>query len=159
MAKNNFHDRFLSKFEAEDKSSYVLRFLKWAFGTAFQKELVEIIYFGIRFFVYAYLAIIIFSFFFHALVPKILLDVLSSLSDPYVGAIGVYFVLLGILRRRGKHIPMDAGEIFFVVWLLLLVVSTGLIYFSSDFRFDTTYNLIMKNSLAALIFRIGIFLR
>ena len=130
-----------------------------AFGTAFRYELLEILYFSIRFFVYLYLAFIVFSFFFQPLVPKIALQLLDTFSEPYVGAIGIYFILLGILRRRGKKIPKDAGEEFFILWILLLVVSSGFIYFSSEFHFNTVYNLIMKNSLAALMFRVGMFLR
>ncbi len=159
VAKNNFQNRFFREFNTEENGSVLLRFLKWAFGTAFQYELLEILYFIVRFFVYAYLAAIVLSFFFQSLVPKIIVQLLETFSEPYIGAIGIYFVLLGILHRRGKNIPLDAGEVFFVVWLLLLVVSSGFIYFSPEFHFDRTYNLIMKNSLAALVFRIGRFLK
>ena len=158
--KNNFYQRFLScGGDAEDDGSCLLRFSKWAFGTAFRYELLEILYFSVRFFIYLYLAFIIFSFFFQPLVPKIAFQLLDTFSAPYMGIIGIYFVLLGILRRRGKKIPRDAGEEFFILCTLLLIVSSSFIYFSSEFYFDRTYNLIMKNSLAALIFRIGIFLR
>lgn len=158
--KNNFYQRLLNcSGDAEDNGSCLLRFLKWAFGTAFRYEILEILYFFVRFFVYSYLVFIIFSFFFQSLVPKIALQLLDTFSEPYVGAMGIYFLLLGILRRRGKKIPKDAGEEFFILWTLLLIVSSGFIYFSSEFYFDRTYNLIMKNSLAALIFRIGIFLK
>lgn len=134
-------------------------FWRWFFGVCLRKEIVEIVHGISRFFLYGYLGAVIVAFFFQESVPKLFLELTDSFSNTYVGVLGIYFVAKELLRRDGKPIPRTAGEAFFIIWIVLLLVSTGLTWLSSDFQFGEIYTLILKNSFAAVIFRIGMFLK
>lgn len=124
-----------------------------------KEDLLDLIYFWLNIFAYGYLLLIIVVFFFQPHIPKFIISIVGTLSEPYLGALGIYFVLKEVMRARGFHISNRTGEVFFVTWVVLLIVSSALTYFSQTFHFDRVYNLIITDSLAALIIRIGLFLK
>jgi hypothetical protein len=157
LPKNNLKLRLHSE-GASGTREQRHRFLRWVFGVCFKLEFLDILYGTIRFFAYAYLFAIIISFFSQNH-RSFYISTLDALSSPYMGAIGIYFVLKEALLRNGKNIPRNAGETFFILWSLLLLISTMLVFLSPHFHANAIYNLILKNSLAAILFRIGLFLR
>lgn len=152
-----------SGFSHEEPESEYIRerfaFLRWFFGVCLRKESLRFLHSVFKWFLHAYLGAVIVGFFFQSSLPAFFLTMTESFSASYVGALGVYFVLKELLRREGEKIPRGPTEILFIVWFVLLVVSTGLTLFSSDFQFGQMYSVILKNSFAAIVFRIGLFLR
>lgn len=155
------HHHRLPVFErkAEKNDKKLSQFLSGIFGACFKKELVEILYLFLSAFAYGYLFLIVADFFFGDSMPHFLMRLADALSEPYLGALSVYFAVREIMRRGGAASQWHVGELFFIGWIMLFVVASVLTFFSDSYYFDSTYNLIMKNSLAALILRVGLFFR
>lgn len=87
-----------------------------------------------------------------------LLLILNGFQNPYLGALGIY-VVLKELRKRGRKYPSKyLGEIFVVLWFMLLATATIGIWTSSRYAFDEVYNLILNNSLVVGLIYIGAFI-
>lgn len=80
---------------------------------------------------------------------------IDALTEPYLGALGVYTVLKEIAKHRTGRRALHRGEWYVVAWLLLLAVSTSAVALTDQYRFDLVYRLIITNSLAALMIYIG----
>lgn len=135
------------------------KFWRWFFGACLRQEIIALVHSASRIFLYIYLGAVVLAFFFQNNLPRLFLELTESFGGIYMGVLGIYFVAKEILRRAGKPIPQTAGEAFFIIWIVLLILSTGLTWFSPDFHFGKIYTLILKNSFAAVIFRIGMFLK
>lgn len=85
----------------------------------------------------------------------VLVGLLDALQEPYLGGLGVYVILKEIRKRYHHEQSKHYGEFFVAMWLVLLVVSTLLVFFSPAYRFDDVYKLIITNSLATLAIYVG----
>lgn len=120
----------------------------------------DILYGFFGFITHAYLAVILISFFLQDYIPETLIHLADSLSEPYLGIIGIYLVLKEVRIRTGKLIPHRVlGEAFVAVWVILLFVSSLLTFVSESYHVDDVYRLIITNSLASVIIRIGTLFR
>lgn len=122
------------------------------------ENFIDLLYVFLSIFTYFYLGISIVAFFFPAGLPPSIPYIIDILSEPYLGALGVYVVVKEIERRRG-HIKKRRGELFATLWFVFLMVATFLTYFSEQYQLSQVYKNIATNALAALIIRIGTLLR
>lgn len=123
----------------------------------FVSHFIEFLYVFSSFITYAYLVSVVAVFFFKTAIPPIVTKIIDSVSEPYLGLIGIYIILKEIRERRGERVSV-LSEIFIALWFSLLVVSTVLTFFSTSYHFDEFYKLIITDSLAAFIIRLGTFL-
>lgn len=120
---------------------------------------VDILYFVLSVLTYVYLGLTIVTFFFHSYVPSSFPGIIEALSEPYLGALGIYVVVREIERRKGRMIRKPWGELFAIIWFLFFVAATFLTYFSDQYHINMIYKTVVTNALAALIIRIGTLLR
>lgn len=125
-----------------------------AIRKAFYDNFVDTLYKILTVSTFAYLAASIVVFFFQKNLPQQLVYVIATFSEPYLGALGVYLVINELRRRAGKTAHPHIAAVFTGAWMALLVISTVLVV-SHVFYFNTIYRIIVTNSLAALIIRIG----
>lgn len=116
---------------------------------------VDILYHLLSVFTYFYLAAIILVFFFEKNLPHAIPFIVDTLSEPYLGALGVYVVVKEIERRRGRQIKRRLGELFAHIWIMFLIAASTAVYFSDYYHLTPLYQTVITNALAALIIRIG----
>lgn len=104
---------------------------------------------------YSYLAANIAVFFFQSSMPRTFTTLVETFSEPYLGALGIYVVVNEIRRRRGRKVYPHFSSVFTALWIVLLTVSTALVYFGDTFYFNAVYRTIVTNSFAAFIIRLG----
>lgn len=130
------------------------------FSEFLKNHSLDILYGFFGFITHAYLAVILLSFFLQDYIPETLIRLADSLSEPYLGVIGIYLVLKEVRIRTGKLVPHRIlGEAFVAVWVILLFVSSLLTFLSESYHVDDVYRLIITNSLASVIIRIGTLFR
>lgn len=116
----------------------------------------DALYFVIGGLTHFYGAALAFLFFFRASLSwPLLVGILDALQGPYLGGLGVYVILKEIRKRRHLMPSKHWGEWFVAMWLVLLGVSSVLVFFSAEYEFDITYKLIIANSLATFVIYIG----
>lgn len=120
---------------------------------------VEVLYVTLSIFTYLYLFLTVIAFFFDELIPKSLPRIIDTLSEPYLGALGVYVVVREIERRKGRVRSRKWGELFAVIWFFFFITATVLTFFSKHYYLNELYKTIVTNALAALIIRIGTLIR
>ena len=144
-----------NKYEVAGNNSTLAVFRR-AIEDYFYNHLVDFLFVSLSIFAYLYLFLAIITFFFENQTPKYLPDIIETLAEPYLGAIGIYIVVKEIERRRGKNIrSMRKGDIFTLIWFIFFVSASFLTYFSEDYHWGTLYKTIVTNALAAIIIRIG----
>lgn len=147
-------------FDEEKKPGKGRGLFLWVYKTLhgyFSEHIIELLYAFCSFTTYAYLASVIAIFFFKDAVPLIVTKIVDSVSEPYLGLIGIYIILKEIRERRGERISIFS-ELFVGLWFFFLIVSTFFTFFSQAYHFDEFYKLIITDSLAAFIIRLGTFL-
>jgi len=122
-----------------------------------QKNFVDILYVIFSIFTYLYLVLSVVTFFFHTFVPHSLPFAIEALSDPYLGALGVYIVIHGIEKKRRK--TKSKGQLFVSLWALFFVVASVFLYFVPDSTVENLYKTIVTNAFAAVILRVGMLIR
>lgn len=155
----------LSDGESEERLSDSVRLLGGVFQACLEcvrgyvyDHAFTILYVGMMVIAYGYLFITIGIFFLQKDLPKVFPNIIGSFSEPYLGVLGI-FVLVQEMRRRQTERPRRIrDELFIVIWLVLLVSSTALTILSESYHFDSVYRLIITNSLAVTIIRIGAWL-
>lgn len=123
------------------------------------KHFVTLLYYLLSILTYLYLGLSIITFFFHRYVPKSFPYIIDALSEPYLGALGIYVVIKEIERRREKKLQKHWGELFTITWLIFFITATFFAYFSEEYRLGTVYKTVVTNALAAIIIRIGTLIR
>lgn len=118
-------------------------------------NLVDLLYYALSIFTYLYLAAIVLVFFFERQLPRSIPYIVDTLSEPYLGALGVYVVVKEIERRRGRQIRRRWGELFAHIWIMFLITASAAVYFSEYYHLSPIYQTVVTNALAALIIRIG----
>ena len=122
-------------------------------------NLIDLLYIFLSIFTYVYLGISIVTFFFEEAVPKSFPHIVDILSEPYLGALGIYVVVKEVERRRGKIQTKRWGEAFTAIWFLFFITATLLTFFSESYHLEGIYKTVVTNALAAIIIRIGTILR
>lgn len=117
------------------------------------------LYYLLSFFTYLYLGLSIITFFLPRQVPQSFPYVIDTLSEPYLGALGIYVVVKELERRRGKDSQKHWGEYFTATWFLFFIAATILTYFSENYELGGLYKTVVTNALAAIIIRIGTLIR
>lgn len=134
-----------------------------SFGRAvrqfFYNNLVEILYVILSFFTYFYLLFSIVTFFFEKSVPPYFPRIIETLSEPYLGVLGIYVVVRELERRKGLIKKRTWGELFAVIWFFFFVAASFLTFFSEHYHLSTIYKTVVTNALAAVIIRVGILIR
>lgn len=144
-----------NKYEVARNNSTLAVFRR-AIEDYFYNHLVDFLFVSLSIFAYLYLFLAIITFFFEDQAPKYLPDIIETLAEPYLGAIGIYIVVKEIERRRGKNIrSMRKGDIFTLIWFIFFVSASFLTYFSESYHWGSLYKTIVTNALAAIIIRIG----
>lgn len=120
-----------------------------------KENFVDLLYYVLSIFTYFYLAAVILVFFFEYSFPPAFPYIVDTLSEPYLGALGVYVVVKEIERRRGRQIRRRWGELFAHIWIIFLICASLAVYFSEYYHLSPLYQTVVTNALAALIIRIG----
>lgn len=122
---------------------------------ALYDNLIDAVHLGLLCVTYAYLVANIAAFFFQRFLPHPFVSLVETFSEPYLGALGIYIVVNEIRRRRGKNVHSYFTNIFVGAWLFFLIVSSLLVYFSEMYYFNAAYRIVVANSFAAFIIRLG----
>jgi len=81
--------------------------------------------------------------------------VLDVLQEPYFAMLGVYVVLKEIRKIRRKYLSQYRGELFVLLWAILLGLATLVTLFSPYYHLGSAYKLIVVSSVVSLIVLIG----
>lgn len=119
-------------------------------------KIIDRLYILLAVFTYLYMTATAFAFFSRggANFP-VLAQILDALAEPYLGSVGIYVILKEIRKRRFAEKSKHSGEIFVLLWLLLLFVSTAFVVFSPVYAFDEVAGLIVTMGLAVVVIYIG----
>lgn len=83
--------------------------------------------------------------------------IFNSLSEPYLGSVGIYVILKEIRKRYQKTKSRHPGEYFVLAWLSLFLIAISLVIFTYEFAFDELMSAITTVSMAiAVIFMGGV---
>src|SRR3989338_2824522 len=126
---------------------------------ALRHEAVDWLYAVLGAFTYIYMAMLA-GFFFLNLTdeyPRVF-AILGALQEPYLGGVGVYVILKEIRKRYHNHPSHYTGELFVVLWVLMLAAASLFAIFSTAYGFDNVFKIIFTNSLAVLVIFIGGFI-
>lgn len=141
----------------ENGSNLFVRFMR-ALRGIFYDNFVDTLHHALVVATYTYFAGNITIFFFQDSLSRNFIFIVEAFSEPYLGALGIYIVVNEIRRRRGKNVHPHFSTAFAASWMILLVVSTVLVYFGDTYHFNTVYRTIITNSFAAFIIRLGVLL-
>lgn len=130
--------------------------LKDALKRIFITHAIDWLYLALGFFTFFYYWSIVFLFFsgrggYYFISTKLL----GALSEPYLGAVGIYVILKEIRKRKIARESRHYGEIYVWFWVILLIASSSLVLFTKNFHFDSIMRLIITNSLASLVIYIA----
>ena len=122
-----------------------------------EKGFADWLYRILGFFTYLYicaLAIVYFGYIREEYLSPSLFAI-DALQEPYLGALGIYVILKEMRKRRLQHPSRYLGELFVILWLVLLFAATAVSLISEKFVFDSVYKVIFTNSIASFIIFIG----
>lgn len=138
------------------KRDAVSGFLPRSIKEVIYNHFLAILHFLLSFVAYGYLLLVAVVFFFRdeLAIPPAIIRLVESLSEPYLGAIGIYLFVKEIRSRRGVKSRI-LNEAFVGIWLVFFFAASILTFMSKYYHIDPLYNLIMTNSLAAIIIRLG----
>ena len=80
---------------------------------------------------------------------------IDALQEPYLGALGIYVILKEVRKRRRDYPSLYRGELFVILWVIILAVATLTVVVSPIHKFDEVYKVIFTSSLAAVVIYIG----
>lgn len=136
------------------------RFVPWTshLKEALFQEAVDFTYFFLGIFTYFYIITLALLYFagtwqeWHTL--SFFID---AMSEPYLGAVGVYVILKESRKRRRKYPSRHMGEFFVFFWLVLFVFSLGSAVLLEEYHLNEALQLIVTNTVAIwLIYFAGI---
>lgn len=113
----------------------------------------------LTFFTYGYLTLAIVAFFFENDVPPLLPYLVDIFAEPYLGVLGIYVVIREVKKRRGIAVLKLWGELFAALWVIFCISASLALYFSAHYHTGEIYKTIVTTTFAALIIRIGTFIR
>ncbi len=124
-----------------------------------RREAIDWLFVGLGAFTHVYLAFLA-VFFFGRLAGDLpqSFQILDALQEPYLGALGIYVILKEMRKRRHQYPSRYLGELFVAFWIVLLAISTLLVFFSPQYGLDQIYKVILTNGLVVLLIYAGGFL-
>ena len=139
-----------------EKRDTVSGLLSQSVKDAIYNNFLALLHFSLGFIAYGYLLLVVAVFFLQEemAIPPAVLRIVESLSEPYLGAIGIYLFIKEIRSRRGAKSRI-LNEAFVGIWLIFFLAASILTFVSKHYHIDPLYNLIMTNSLASIIIRLG----
>lgn len=154
-----FFKSLLTKRSIDSRGESILVVLRRAIRQYIYDNLIDLLYIFLSVFTYLYLAATIYAFFFQNSAPPAFAELIETLSEPYLGALGIYVVVKEIARRRGRKTTRRWGELFTLIWFIFFISATLLTFYSENYEAGGIYKTVVTNALAALIIRIGTILR
>lgn len=126
------------------------------FEDVFFQNTIDILYFWLGIFTYVYFFTIAFLYIGGlSSQDNISLKIIHSLAEPYLGAVAIYTILKEARKRRNNSRPRHWGEIFVILWLLLLVFASTLALLTNAYVFDKTLELIITLAISVGIIYVG----
>lgn len=148
-----------NRYITEDKELGVFEAFKRALKTCLYDRFVDALHVLLAIFTYGYMAAAIVAFFWQESAPAAFPYIVEVLADPYLGALGIYLIVKEIEIRRG-NIKRRRGEFFVTAWFMFLIIATASVYFFEKYDPENKiYKTIVTDSAAAILIRIGRFLR
>ncbi len=151
-------DRNRHEFRVNQKEETLLVVFWRALRQYLREKIVDILFIILGAFIYFYLSITLATFFFYDYVPYSFHFIVRAFSDPYLGALGVYILAKEVERRWGR-IRKRRHELFVAAWVLFLFAATGFYLVAYDRNLADVYEVIITSASAAVLLRIGTFLR
>lgn len=126
------------------------------FEDVFFKNAVDALYFWLGMFTYLYLFLVGFLYLaglsFH---ENLSTKIVQSLAEPYLGAVAIYTILKETQKRSADFHSRHWGELFIILWFLLLVFSLAAALLSQTYVFNETLETIIKLALSVGIIYVG----
>jgi len=141
---------------SEDNSADGNVSVKKAITNALAESAVDLLYYIVGFFTALYFFIAAYLFFngggsYHDIAVRIF----GSLSEPYLGSIGIYVILKEIRKRQLKTKSKHLGEYFVYSWLALFLTALVFIWLFPNYYFDELMGAITTIALASLVIYAG----
>lgn len=125
----------------------------------FHEHFTDVVYRFFNTFIYSYLTLSVVTFFFSEHVPPAFSFIIEALSEPYLGAVGVYLLLREVGRRRTKE-GTKPKDYFILFWFIFFVGATVFTYYvPSTPLVSELYKIVVTNSFAAIILRISVLIK
>lgn len=148
-----------NRYLTADKELGAFSAFKRAVREYFYEKFVDVLHILLAIFTYGYIGAAVIAFFFQESAPAAFPYIVEVLADPYLGALGIYLIVKEIEIRRG-NVKRRRGEFFALAWFIFLLVSTASVYFFEKYDPENEiYKTIVTDSTAAILIRIGRFLR
>ena len=148
-----------NRYVTEDNELGAFSAFRRAIRAYLYEKFVDALHVLLAIFTYGYMAAAIIAFFWQESAPAAFPYMVEVLADPYLGALGIYLIVKEIEIRRG-NIKRRRGEFFVVAWFMFLLVATASVYFFERYNPENEiYKTIVTDSSAAILIRIGRFLR
>lgn len=148
-----------NRYLTEDKELGAFSAFKHAVREYFYEKFVDGLHILLAIFTYGYIGAAVIAFFFQESAPAAFPYIVEVLADPYLGALGIYLIVKEIEIRRG-NVKRRRGEFFALAWFIFLLISTASVYFFEKYDPENeVYKTIVTDSAAAILIRIGRFLR
>lgn len=121
-----------------------------------KREATDWLFVGLGAFTHIYLALLAIVFFGRLQDDfPLLFLLLDTMQEPYFGALGVYVILKEVRKRRRIYPSRYWGELFVILWVLLLVSATAVTLISPNYQFDDFYKIILTTSLVVILVYMG----
>lgn len=143
--------------EEPEKDNF-FAYLSRALKSYLREYAIDILYVFLTIGTYVYYVFSIITFFFEKSLPNLFPQIVETLSEPYLGVLGVYVVVKEVERRKGKITKRSWGDLFATFWFFFLVAATLSTYLGYN-ETNEIYKTVVTNALAAMIIRIGVIVR
>jgi hypothetical protein len=81
--------------------------------------------------------------------------VVSAMSEPYMGALAIYTILKEYRKKTFQFGGMHRGEVFVIIWALMLVSAVALTMFTDRYMIGEPLRILISNSTAVILIYIG----
>ncbi|MDO8574715.1 MAG: hypothetical protein Q7R61_00310 [bacterium] len=129
---------------------------KKTINKALAESAVDLLYYTLGFFSSIYFLAGVYLFFLDAGVYNgLFIKIFDSLSEPYLGSVGIYVILKEVRKRQSKTESKHLGEYFVFSWLILFIVAVGFVWISPNYHFDEIMGAITTITLALTVIYTG----
>ncbi len=129
---------------------------KKTINKALAESAVDLLYYTLGFFSSIYFLTGVYLFFLDAGVYNgLFIKIFDSLSEPYLGSVGIYVILKEVRKRQSKTKSKHLGEYFVFSWLILFAVAVGFVWISPNYHFDEIMGAITTITLALTVIYTG----
>lgn len=130
--------------------------LRERFKLALFKEMIDILFVLLSIFSYFYIITLAFLFFGQLWREYYTISFfVMALSEPYLGAVAVYTILKEFRKKKHKLGSLHKGEIFVILWGLMLVIALTVTIFSDNYVLGEPLKIIITNGIAVSLIYIG----